>query len=1750
MVRKQENRKESVMGKISKKIVSIVATLAMFTTMVPAASIAFAAESERIPTDVVNVYGADEITSYTHRIFRSGAYYVAEDTNIDPSDTYGNGIKIDENLDVVIYIPRGVTLTVAGQDGYLADDVGYAAIYLPESSTLTITGGGTINALGGDAGAGSRGCNGKAAIYDDDSDGGPYYYGGNGGIGGDGGAGAGAGIGTNGGIGGLGGLGGDGKKSEGFYSEDGAGEDGQNGEAGESALAAGDVYFAGSLTVNCQGGKAQTTQSVGGSAGANYLRKNAWFAYSTCGGAGGGAGASGESAYGIGSGGDGGAGGAGGGGGGHYRDGVGGSSYIGYYYCGGEGGKGATAVEGGANGSDGEASPAITEDMLGTKYTSKAGIAGTSTAGSVKSEYIAYKNTTTGSECKFKYDEKDYIIPSVKYFFDAEEFADKGGYTSTLTIDANNGTYADDAKTYKINIVPGADPVSDLYDIMTSTNNAVSPLRTGYALVGYSTTDATDNQFFKRIEDGETISGEWTPSGTDNALCQEGYVVGNLGTEDDYLKTAVLTNFTPGTLYAVWQANDYTVTYNRNETLLNTLGIKTMPNWVSTSDTTKTKTTVETTDTGFTYDTESKLAISSSMHSTDKIAFPSNQNYYLESANNGQYVLKGWTKSINEKGEATDTIYSCGEAVTRLTSDNAVTLYAVWGTPSDINSPAFVVDPDLTLPFEYSADASKLNVRAVPYWGTNSKGEYGSYFVAAIYGENPSRTLSTEWQMYDESTSQWKAISTNGAYGGYKSAIDETAFTEDFTYNGAEYKAGEYTNRALKATLTIPRGAAAGTSNKYRCVFKLSAVTGSASADSLEYVSPAITFKVIKADYDTSEIKILNRFNHVITTNLWKTTYTGAEQGFTITGLPAKLTAHISYYSESEAKYIDTAPIEPGTYYAHITYSNSDVGYNTPEERVIKIVISKAQVFSPVPKELTYKIADYTTGEAAVQTAFDENDLYYADNASASQAGDYVATFTLKDTKRYEWIVGTGSTKQMYYTIAPLKVKISSDEITVGDESYSITWQGTTSNYDGKVHSASITSSLFGNGSSEGKIPDWVTGWKDGKPSSKTSAYYVYYVDNGDGTFTNVVGYDVNGNVITKEQIEAWKSGSSSSSVTAKSFSDVAEFGVKSSSVVQVSIAFDTSDSNVKISGTSTSPFTIAPAGVTPVLLSSKATDVDGKTKYVPAPSYKDESGKIVEGLPTGVKSVTFYEWDTSTGAWKTDVWGKYNYDGTMTGGINVPASEDVKLKAVFEMTDASYTQLNYQVLTFNVELAGGIIAVPTAAQNLVYNGSAQSGIEESDAYTLSGDKSGIDAGTYSTIVTPASGYLWADGTSTPVTVTWSISKKPIAAPTAVSGLVYTGESQTGVAGGEGYTVAGGSQVNAGDHTATVTLLSNNYKWINSDKEDTFEIVWSIAKQEIAVPQAKTDLTYKANKEQQGVPFANGYYLEGATAIDAGGYVAVATLDGNHIWPGGDTSKKYISWSISPKRIDIPTAIEGLVYNGKEQTGVVAGEGYSLSGTTAATEVGDYEATVSLFESGNYIWSDYTTNDKTIKWSIAEAPTDVPVDVPSAQSFTYNGTEQTGVAENDAYSIHGTAKATNAGTYSATLVLNDGYVWSDGSGDKAKDVVWTISKAKTSVKVTKKVKTAKRAKLAKKAIKLKVITVNGLPSNATISFAKVKNGSAKKAYKALKINAKTGKVTVKKGSAKGTYKLKVKISVVGANYITFTKTITIKVKVK
>lgn len=89
---------------------------------------------------------------------------------------------------------------------------------------------------------------------------------------------------------------------------------------------------------------------------------------------------------------------------------------------------------------------------------------------------------------------------------------------------------------------------------------------------------------------------------------------------------------------------------------------------------------------------------------------------------------------------------------------------------------------------------------------------------------------------------------------------------------------------------------------------------------------------------------------------------------------------------------------------------------------------------------------------------------------------------------------------------------------------------------------------------------------------------------------------------------------------------------------------------------------------------------------------------------------------------------------------------------------------------------------------------------------------------------------------------------------------------------------------------------------------------------------------------------------------------------------------------VSRKTINVPTGKTGLKYTGDVQTGVDSGTGYSLSGQTTGTNAGSYTAYANV--DNNHIWSDNTTGQKTITWSIAKANATITL---ANKTATYTG---------------------------------------------------------------------------------------------------------------------------------------------------------------
>lgn len=165
---------------------------------------------------------------------------------------------------------------------------------------------------------------------------------------------------------------------------------------------------------------------------------------------------------------------------------------------------------------------------------------------------------------------------------------------------------------------------------------------------------------------------------------------------------------------------------------------------------------------------------------------------------------------------------------------------------------------------------------------------------------------------------------------------------------------------------------------------------------------------------------------------------------------------------------------------------------------------------------------------------------------------------------------------------------------------------------------------------------------------------------------------------------------------------------------------------------------------------------------------------------------------------------------------------------------------------------------------------------------------------------------------------------------------------------------------------------------------------------------------------------------------------------------------------------------------------------------------------------------------------------------PTAKSYTYTGSQIIGVSSTPEYYVSGPGRGTSVGLYICNAVLNDGYLWSDGTTDP-KTIKWQILQAPNPMKLKTKTATVKKSKVKKKAQKLKrtkVLTFTG-SAKGKVTYTKL-SGS-----KRLSIAKTTGTITVKKKTKKGTYIIKIRVRAAGNDsYKALSRTVTLKVKVK
>ena len=186
------------------------------------------------------------------------------------------------------------------------------------------------------------------------------------------------------------------------------------------------------------------------------------------------------------------------------------------------------------------------------------------------------------------------------------------------------------------------------------------------------------------------------------------------------------------------------------------------------------------------------------------------------------------------------------------------------------------------------------------------------------------------------------------------------------------------------------------------------------------------------------------------------------------------------------------------------------------------------------------------------------------------------------------------------------------------------------------------------------------------------------------------------------------------------------------------------------------------------------------------------------------------------------------------------------------------------------------------------------------------------------------------------------------------------------------------------DTDVKITLTGDTFKAIAKDTDVT---TWLKNMPKGLVAKAKADVTAGATEMTitiSGTPeeiYGKIIWLEiPATAFTATNYGMTAEFNRN---------AKYEM--ISSTLVDVPTPITGLIYNGESQQGVPATEAYTVTNGWGQS-AGTYRARLHL--QYGFKWSDGSTEDKIVEWSIARKDVIVKI-ILNETEYEYTGHEIT-----------------------------------------------------------------------------------------------------------------------------------------------------------
>ena len=224
-------------------------------------------------------------------------------------------------------------------------------------------------------------------------------------------------------------------------------------------------------------------------------------------------------------------------------------------------------------------------------------------------------------------------------------------------------------------------------------------------------------------------------------------------------------------------------------------------------------------------------------------------------------------------------------------------------------------------------------------------------------------------------------------------------------------------------------------------------------------------------------------------------------------------------------------------------------------------------------------------------------------------------------------------------------------------------------------------------------------------------------------------------------------------------------------------------------------------------------------------------------------------------------------------------------------------------------------------------------------------------------------------------------------------------QSFTRISDTEAKITVSGTPTALSDQFVEITIPKANITGLTSDltaesnSDAKFNIVATLT--EIAIPKAKTNLTYTAGS-QIGVEGGVGYTLTGNSGVDAKTYTAIAKLESGYKWNDGTITDKEISWSIGKRNPIVSdfnfyepsnltydgnakTATVSLIAHYGDETGFAITVKYKKGGVIVSDvkDAGEYEVYIDTTATANFNAAT-DIHDVSWKFTIAKAEQSAP----------------------------------------------------------------------------------------------------------------------------------------------------------------------------